>query len=504
MEKAGLIELSPTSLKFTTIALIGGGFHKKIETIKENIRYDEDIYENQTISIQKLTETVKHLNMFKGMCENNNIIKIYCFASSLFANLKNAKIFFDDLSANTGFSFVILSEEEELKFTYNTILNSVDPNKALLLYINPHNSLVINFAKRNIMSSNAFPIGANFLSYQFRNDKRSTAEIVESMTQIVRYELKALPIEYNPEEIGFIGAGETFVALSKLVRKITRYPLDQGNNMVITKETFDKAFKLLIDQGFDKTKKMSAITDERLDNLIAGFAIVKAYFEEFNINEIYVSIKEIADAIISAKIIKETASETNSADVLETSLETIRYYFNVEDSNSDWIYNLTINLFKQMSIIHKLTRKHVKALKIASFLYDCGKRVELENHSKFSKDMIINQRILGANHKDIVMAAFACQCQNQENFQLSEWIKYKDIVDEEDLGAVRKIGMLIRLAQSLDANKQRKVYEVNCDLLGDIVIIKIRVNGDASYELQEANRLTPMFKKIFNKTFQII
>ena len=157
-----------------------------------------------------------------------------------------------------------------------------------------------------------------------------------------------------------------------------------------------------------------------------------------------------------------------------------------------------------MSIIHKLTRKHVKALKIASFLYDCGKRVELENHSKFSKDMIINQRILGANHKDIVMAAFACQCQNQENFQLSEWIKYKDIVDEEDLGAVRKIGMLIRLAQSLDANKQRKVYEVNCDLLGDIVIIKIRVNGDASYELQEANRLTPMFKKIFNKTFQII
>lgn len=504
MEKAALIEIGPSSLKLITISLIGGGYHKKVNTIKEIIRYDEDIFEQQSIGLPKFTETIKYLKLFKEICEADNIVKIYCYASSVFSSLRNSKSFFEDLTNNTGFTFYVLSEEEELKFAYNAILNSVEPNKALLFYVNPHNTLLINFAKRNILSSNCFPVGANFLSYQFKDSSKSAQEIVDNITQIAKDQLKTVTLDYNPEEIGFIGAGEFFVVLSKLVRKITRYPLDQDNNMVITKPIFDKAINLLIEQGFDRTKKMSAISDERLDNLISGFAIIKAFFEEFNVEKIYISIKEISDAIISAKIIKETASETNSADVLENSLETIRYYFNIEDSNADWVYNLTINLFKQMSIIHKLTRKHVKALKIASFLYDCGKRIELENHSKFSKDIILNQRILGANHKDIIIAAFACQCQNQENFQLSEWIKYKDIVNEEDLIAVRKIGMLIKLAESLDCNKQRKVYEVNCDLLGDIVIIKIRTNGNAIYEMQEANKLVGQFKKIFKKNFQII
>ena len=504
MENAAIIELTSTSLKFSMVNLIGGGYYKRLNTIKENIRYDEDIYEYETIGAQKLNETIKFLNYYKEFCDVNNIIKVYCFASSLFGCIKNVKALFENVCDLTGFSFNVLTEEEELKFSYNAVLNSVEPSKAVLLYMNPHNSVVINFAKRNILSSSAISVSPNILAYKYENTKKTASEVVDLMTEEVKAKLKALNIEYNPEEVGFIGAGETFIALSKLVRKMTRYPFHQDNNMVITKENFDKALKLLLDQGFDKTKKMSAITDERLDILLSGFAVIKAFYELYNIDQLYISVKEISDALISAKIIRESTSETNSTDVLEHSLQTIRYFFGYPESNADWIYNITFNLFKQMSIIHKLSRKHQKALKIATFLYDCGKRVELNNFSQFSKEIIINQRILGATHKDILLAAFACQCQNLDNFPLAEWIKYKDILDEEDLLAVKKMGVLIRLADALDITKQRKVYEISCDLLGDIVIIKIKTNKDASYEMYESVKVLPAFKKCFNKNFQII
>ena len=83
-------------------------------------------------------------------------------------------------------------------------------------------------------------------------------------------------------------------------------------------------------------------------------------------------------------------------------------------------------------------------------------------------------------------------------------IETTEIVDEEDLSAARKIGSLIALATALDAGKQNRIKDINCDLLGDIVIIKARTENDASYEMAEANKYNSTFKKIFNKTYQIM
>ncbi|MDD2445483.1 MAG: hypothetical protein PHX09_01580 [Clostridia bacterium] len=504
MEKAALIEMCPASVKMTTISLIGGAYLIKSNKISETIRFDEDIYENQSINIAKLNECIKHLNMFKQLCEFNNITRIYCAASPIFLNVKNARGLFEEIVTSTGFNFNILSDDDEIKYVYNAILNSVEPNKAVILYINPNNTLVVNFAKRNIISTHILEFGANSLAFKFK-DRTDTENIIKEMKAIIKEQFEKINLEFNSEEIGVIGAGQYFLALSRLVRKITRYPLDQDNNFCINKKDFDKAFNILKENGFDRTKRLAAnISNERLDNIISSFVIMEAFFELYSNENLHITTKKISDAVIASKILKETTVESNTADVLETSLENIRFYYNIEDSNAEWVYNFTRNLFKQTSIIHKLTRKHFKALRIASAMYDCGKRVSFENHSKYSKDIILNSKIYGASHRDIITAAFACQFQNLENFQLSEWIKYKNIVDEDDLMAARKIGVLIKLSESLDCNKQQKISDVNCDILGEIVIIKVKTNTDASYEMAEAEKVSPAFKKVFNKDFQII
>ena len=76
---------------------------------------------------------------------------------------------------------------------------------------------------------------------------------------------------------------------------------------------------------------------------------------------------------------------------------------------------------------------------------------------------------------------------------MADWVKYKDILDEEDLVCARKIGGLIALAAALDSGKQNKIKEISCDLLGDIVIIKCKTEEDASYEIFEANKFSNVF-----------
>ncbi|MDD4815663.1 MAG: hypothetical protein PHQ62_00800 [Clostridia bacterium] len=506
MEKAVLIDLEPTSMKMITTKLIGGAYHKKMEETVEVLRFDEDIYENNEIGIAKINECVRILNVFKTMCENYNIIKIYAVASPIFSGVINAKYMFDEIAKQTGFSFNVLSEEEEIKLLYSTILNTVEHTKGVIFYVNPQNTYVINFAKRNLISYHILPFGANSIANKFKcEDNDNPKMVIEKMVSYAKEYIKEQDISFDMfEEVNFVGGGATFLALSKLVRKITHYPLDMDNNFIFSIADFKRAFSMLEEYGFDRTKRISGISNDRLDNIIGGFAIIKAFSELKNVQSYCIATRGVPDAIISQKIVRENSCESTTNDLLEINLENIRYYFKVEDTNAEYVYQLTMELFRQMSIIHKLTRKNIKPLKIAALLYDCGKRIAFENHSKHSKEIILNANILGVSHKDIVIAGFACQCQNLENFSLNEWVKYKDIVDEEDLMVARKIGTIIALASALDCTKQSKIDEISCDLLGDIVIVKAKSNQDVTYEIAEASKMTNSFKKVFKKSYQII
>lgn len=507
MEKAILIELQPTGLKMTTEKLMGGAFHKKIDEVSDVIRFDEDVYETGTISDEKFNECIKVLQNYRMLAQAKGLNnKIYAYASSMFQDVVGGKKFIDDIFKKTGIFFNVLSVEEEHRLVYNAVVGTIETIKGVIVYVNPHNTYIMNFAKRSLMTTYTLPFGSNNLSHKFKNYEGQDAQkIAKEMIALVKAELRKQNIVWEEfEEVKFAGAGPMFLALSKLVRKQTRYPLDYDNNYYLTTTNINKAFDLLLSQGFNRSKRLPNISSERLDNLIAGVAIIKAFFEEKEVEVFNIAGRTITEALVNVKIVRESSCEGTPNDLMETSLKNIKYYYPIDESNADNVYALTIELFHQLSIVHKLSRKHVRALKVATFMYDCGKRVNFNNHSNYSKEIILNSEILNINHKDIVIAAFSCQMQNMDNFKLEEWVKYRAIVDEEDLVCARKIAGLISLASALDRGKQNKIKEISCDLLGDIVIIKAKTDADASYEIAEANKINNVFKKIFNKTYQIM
>ena len=118
--------------------------------------------------------------------------------------------------------------------------------------------------------------------------------------------------------------------------------------------------------------------------------------------------------------------------------------------------------------------------------------------------MLYNCIISGATHREIVLAAFVAGCHNREDVPMIEWQKYKDIVTEEDLDAVKKLGVLLRIAESLDRTHCGLVSGVNCDVLGDSVIMKTEVDGDASLEIKDALSASFDFRRIFRKNLEIL
>ena len=137
-------------------------------------------------------------------------------------------------------------------------------------------------------------------------------------------------------------------------------------------------------------------------------------------------------------------------------------------------------------------------------MYDSGKSINKEDYTKHGIEKILYSGINGASHRELLIAGFICVCQNLDEFSLNEWIKYKDILTDEDLDAVRKLGVIVKLAVNLNASRNIVIQDIVCDILGDSIIMKTVVEGDASYEIIEGMKVAPDYKKVYKKSLQII
>ena len=103
-----------------------------------------------------------------------------------------------------------------------------------------------------------------------------------------------------------------------------------------------------------------------------------------------------------------------------------------------------------------------------------------------------------------MLAAFVAQGTRRDEFSVQEWSKYKDLLREEDLIAVMRLSVILRIAESLDRSMTGAVKTINCDVLGDSVIMKTEVDGDASLEIKDAMSAGAEFARAFRKNLEIL
>ncbi|MGD9901351.1 MAG: hypothetical protein AB7S44_02305 [Spirochaetales bacterium] len=516
MNKIAVIELGTMSIKLVLAHVLPSESFVVFDEVVEPLKLGEDMDKDGIIKLANIQETVNALKMFRALCDSHEITDIFAFTTKAVREAKNQKSFLEEMYNQSGFAFKVLTEEEQLKGLYTGVINTLDVPKGLIVEIGGTGVQLIAYNRRTILNQTIVDLGALNLAEKYDESELSAEERSAAMVKDFKEELNKLEwVKAIEPEYAIVGVGTNIENIVKINQKQKRYPIDAVHAYEMKLEDVDGVYNLIKGLDADKTRKIKGISSDRADVLVSSAAILKAIVEELKIEKTAVEGEEILERnVVYSKnglsegvLFNKTVSITNDkpiTDILGFSLATASDYYNSKPNNDEHVYNLSMILFKQLKVLHKLTRSYVKVLRVASSMHSVGKRINFYNNTKNAFNVVLNSNLYGINHKELVLASFVVSSQNLEDFKLTDWVKYKDLVTEEDIIAVQRLAVIVKIAAALDRFMKKRVIDVNCDILGDSVIMKTILDGKAVLEIREATKTAEDFKKAYGKNLEIL
>ncbi len=504
MKNIAILELDVLSIKLTIASVVKQNSIVVLHQVTEPINLVKDIEEDEIIKAGKISEAINICTGFKSLCDSYNVVETSCLAHRSFYNVKNEISFFEQIYNSCGLKFKEMTEEEEINGFYFSVINSIDVSRGVLFVVNTNDTVILNFSKRSIFEKTIINYGTLNVLQKLGLENTAPNEMLDKVTEFFKEELSKVEWLKSVEpELSIVGMGKYFLSICKLARKITKYPLDIENMYSLSKEDFDSAYNFIANLDIDKTKKIKGISQDRSDLFACSFAIYRAIFETINNTSILSSKPDFSEGRLNY-LANPNLTDKPYPDILGNSLDIINEFYTPKPNNNEHVYYLTVILYKQLKVLHKLPRTYVKALRIASNLYNCGNRINFYENNKAAYNLILNSYIMGAGHRDILLAAFILLCTKLDDFNLTEWVKYKNLLTEEDIDAVKKLSVIINLASSLDAFRKKRITDITCDILGDSIIIKTQTETPAPQEIREGMKNENDFRKVFKKHLELL
>ena len=191
------------------------------------------------------------------------------------------------------------------------------------------------------------------------------------------------------------------------------------------------------------------------------------------------------------------------SDVLAHSVQNLSKIYEINTTHAGQVAWLSSLLFKKLEKLHKLPESYKNILTTAAYLHDIGMYVDYYKHHKHGFYLILNSHLDGLDLREKILCAFLVGM--HRSTELKEDIrKYIEFITEADIEAVKKLSLLISIADKLDVGENGNVISVECKISQKDVSIFIKTKEQEGFGIEAALMYDKAFEKAFNKTLKIL
>ncbi len=498
-EIIGIIDIGSNSMRLLLAELCDDKSFRILNELKEYVRLGHGLDENEILSKDKMNFALLTLKTYKKICSAFNVGKITVVATEAVRRAKNQKQFLDLIKAELQLDITVLSGEEEAYYDYFSTINSMDIGDGLIMDIGGASCELILVKNRKLVHCVSLPFGAITLTDHFKLTDCLDKNTEQELKQYISNYFDALDWLKDAKGMNLIGIGGSIRNLSKIHKKRLNYPLNLIHNYQISGDDVISIYDEIKSKNSIQRKKIKGLSSDRADIIVGSSAAISVLIEYCSINNVVISRNGIREGLLFSHICKNN-KPLDSA--LDFSLYSILKNQNSNLSHAEHIHFLLSRLYKEFKNHINTCYKLDNIIKTSALLHDIGVNITYYFHNKHSFYMILNSQINGLTHRELVMSAFIAASHRDDNIE--NFNEYAEIISKEDMETIKKLGILLRIAENLDKSMTGLVKNLIVTLDETTAIIKTISEDTPTIEIKEAMAAASDFKKAFGMKLYIV
>ncbi len=498
MHRLGIIDIGSNSVRLVVVDVDSEGYFSIINEFKETVRLG-DTDENNVLKPERVQKALYTLQMFKTICEAVKSDKIIGVATAAVRKAPNQQEFIETVMKNTGIKVNVLEGWQEANFAYYGVIHSINETKGLIMDIGGGSTELIHFENQMVKNSISLPFGSIDLTKKFDTAWSISDKNANDLKEFLIEQFDSVPWLKKLKDLPLIGVGGTIRTIGKIDKKFKQYPLSLAHNYKIHSRSVQSIYEMAKGKPAEKRAKIKGLSKDRADIFFGACSAVWHLLEYCKIKHIIVSGSGIREGLVYDFIEKNHGS-INS--VLDFSIENIMSRFKVDKQHSYHVYKLSTSMYDQLNGLLKIPKSAEKVLKTAAMLHDSGINISYYGHNSHSFYMILNSGINGLTHKEIIMSAFAASLHRHKKLKLN-WKEYEQVLSNDDVDAIMKISLLLRLSESFDTCMDNFIEDVTCEFDSEKAVITLIAPKKPNVEINRALYAADVFEKLTNRKLVI-
>lgn len=494
MQRIAIIDIGSNSARLVITHTYTNGAYNMVYNQKEALRLSQKVDSNNMLTEEAFTSTIETMKSFAYMCSIYKADKTIAVATAAIRNAVNGQELVDKVAAETGITLHIISGNTEAYISYLGVINTLDIKDGIIFDLGGGSTELILFKDRQITDSVSLPFGAVNTTGLFNTRNEMPPNVYSDLSFFITTRL-AQYSWLKQQGLPLIGVGGTARTIAKIIQRSKKYPTTKLHNYSFSAQTFRGFFNNLRTTNLEQRKKISGLSSERSDIILAGAGIISCLVDATGCKKLVTSGCGLREGLFYEYYAKTNDIPVVANNILERSRENILKLYTADPTHSRHITSLAMTMFDNWMPLHGLNKGYRKILETAALLHDIGITINFYSHARHSAYMIQNAQIFGLTHKEQIIASAVAGWHNGVSKSYFRDRIYKEILDDDNWKAVNKMALLLALAESLDYSQTNKIQTIKASVNKKNPLLTIYADEIPSIEMHQIKSHLSWFKK---------
>jgi len=257
-------------------------------------------------------------------------------------------------------------------------------------------------------------------------------------------------------------------------------------------------------KNLEDRKKINGLGSDRADIFVGATCAVKKVMEYSNSSKLVISREGVREGLIYSKLgygLKNTVK-----DPLKFSVKNMLKVYESDIEHPEHVCFLFTKLFNELKDVHNIKEDVSNIIYASAMLHDIGKMLDYKNHYEHSFYIMLNSILRGLTNEEQLKASIVAGLHTGSKLKINkkQYKKIKKMFNKEEVKTLKKLGILLALAEGLDRSLSLKVKDIKCRKIKNHVLMKTINYDDISIELTYLKKFKSDFKKIFGLDMMIV